>query len=114
MRISDGSSDVCSSDLVLIGDVEQDEPARDGLFLSGHDYSLCTRLAAQLSLSSGFASTAPGASSSRACLRFAPSSSRLRSRSDARRVGKEPVSPCRSRCSPTHHNKNPPPNHPPH
>src|SRR3546814_1561228 len=83
MRISDWSSDVCSSDLVTRRD-----SARFNDY--AHNYArLCTRLCAIMHV----------------CARFItalPDHSRLLTRSEERRVGTECVSTCRYRWSPYH------------
>src|SRR3546814_17029848 len=95
MRISDWSSDVCSSDLPavavhLVGHCEEDA------------HQLVNRLgkaivgivgAAQHALGDSVFLVAPGIASG------------LVHRSEARRVGKECVSTCRSRWSPYHYKK---------
>src|SRR3546814_8218566 len=81
MRISDWSSDVCSSDLVADPLADQDRRARDRA-------SCCTTTGAPAVASAG-----------------SPDGSRRptrASRSEERRVGKECVSTCRSRWSPYH------------
>src|SRR3546814_16403947 len=112
MRISDWSSDVCSSDLVLVGEAERTietgevdktpeqsgEPWHRGLarsvvaaFLFGTLRQLLGRRAQHLEIA--------GRRIGRALLRshFAQPV-----RSEERRVGKECVSTCRSRWSPYH------------
>src|SRR3546814_11968159 len=95
MRISDWSSDVCSSDLIfsVIGE----------LFLSRPRGGICTRLG----LRSGALATLPPSQrenrlSQRVNLGLLPNtfSLVLAGRSEERRVGKECVSTCRSRWSP--------------
>src|SRR3546814_13970857 len=103
MRISDWSSDVCSSDLLYVGRVSVeknieaflgsshpgskivvgDGPARDWLMRRYPEVRF------------------PGALHGPALAAAMPARS-PRSRSEARRVGKECVSPCRSRWSPYH------------
>src|SRR3546814_16586425 len=93
MRISDWSSDVCSSDLALIGQGKEDaavgqleeigeavvEQARHDDMRSAHQPHVAVRLAMG-----------------------AMEQVQRQRRSEARRVGKEWVSTCRSRWSPNH------------
>src|SRR3546814_19189382 len=93
MRISDWSSDVCSSDLhgyVRFDPVEQMQPAE----------VLAKARRALVEDQRG-----PVARSERAYT-LEESRSGLRGRSEARRVGHECVSTCRSRWSPYHYRKN--------
>src|SRR3546814_20138052 len=98
MRISDWSSDVCSSDLLFIGD-------RSSL----NRWVLWEASLTHLAEEDGGRSSRPTCSS-KAPIRASPlgqsvqwnSSLRLQSRSEERRVGKECVSTCRSRWSPYH------------
>src|SRR3546814_14638800 len=97
MRISDWSSDVCSSDLI-IDDME------DLLQLTQHEFSL-----AGPCLHDPIADTVkPGCQNSQRCPEFVADtggnlgSLTLAGRSEERRAGKECVSPCRSRRSPYH------------
>src|SRR3546814_15510874 len=97
MRISDWSSDVCSSDLasiglVLRGDVERTIPMEasdDAARLDLRDLVI-------------FAVKAPALASAAPALRDHSRFQRSGSRSEERRVGKECVSTCRSRWSPDH------------
>src|SRR3546814_11515450 len=77
MRISDWSSDVCSSDLVVISTTKA----------GASPFSVA--------LKSGGKSRVRGTRDSQACIAAG-------SRSEERRVGKECVSTCRSRWSPFH------------
>src|SRR3546814_11378656 len=97
MRISDWSSDVCSSDLRLT-----ENPYAHDLFrvLRWID----ARAGARKPL--GRASTPrdePVRMRQTPSMAFAPSTLSAASRSEERRVGKECVSPCRSRWSPYHY-----------
>src|SRR3546814_2106741 len=83
MRISDWSSDVCSSDLVVVEKVVPHHA-------SGQIGELWIRFAA-LPIRAGCLISFEG-----------PSTHYAHSRSEERRVGKECVSPCRSRWSPYH------------
>src|SRR3546814_4163654 len=85
MRISDWSSDVCSSDLIL-GDFRVAQPVRPVDVMPMHLEDDVRRLAG------GHAEVTPGALKRR----------ELGPRSEERRVGKECVSTCRSRWSPYH------------
>src|SRR3546814_12129496 len=91
MRISDWSSDVCSSDLLLVQDGDNGRITRD-------DLKVVTK-------------RAPTDQEIADCL-FAwnvakhVKSNAIVYRSEERRVGKECVSTCRSRWSPTHEKKN--------
>src|SRR3546814_20573999 len=80
MRISDWSSDVCSSDLVLLSDTERLFNESAWLGLENQEYGQF-RLGRQHSAAQ-------------------------QARSEERRVGKECVSTCRSRWSPYHSKKN--------
>src|SRR3546814_15355623 len=82
MRISDWSSDVCSSDLV--GVHRRDRHAADGVPLAS-----CQT---------------PGGAGDMRLLKIVPDNTSFR-RSEERRVGKECVSTCRSRWSPYHEKK---------
>src|SRR3546814_12150221 len=88
MRISDWSSDVCSSDLVVVG---LDRPAQS----SGSRSPPLSPSPHRTSPSSNDSSPAVGGCT-------APHHS---TRSEERRVGKECVSTCRSRWSPYHSKK---------
>src|SRR3546814_12521585 len=106
MRISDWSSDVCSSDLFTVKDVIADaflqqillRPAEYDVIatlnLNG-DY-VSDALAAQV----GGIGIAPGANLSDSVAMFEATHGPAPKRSEERRVGKECVSTCRSRWSP--------------
>src|SRR3546814_12476901 len=105
MRISDWSSDVCSSDLKFYFRTNSPQPAIESAFRK-EEAKPCDAL----SSTSIFA--APTAIwPCRSCPRWTPKSSTARStcsaswRSEERRVGKECVSTCRSRWSPYHYKK---------
>src|SRR3546814_16461319 len=104
MRISDWSSDVCSSDLFIVGMflmlgwgffriyvLGEDVHAESSSFTlnaeDSHLYGIAFAFLIARAFSSGCAAL-PGVE-----------------RSEVRRVGKECVSPCRSRWSPYHYNK---------
>src|SRR3546814_13282850 len=91
MRISDGSSDVCSSDLTGGGDGE----GADSPEFAGEP----SRSSSKAYHSSSF-SPSPSASSS-----IKPPVTFGKLRSEERRVGKECVSTCRYRRSPDHYKK---------
>src|SRR3546814_15641040 len=102
MRISDWSSDVCSSDLLAVLD-QQQEAEHVGVAL--------IEAAEQADHGGELGTQAPAARLQRVELRRQPQvvvreelpDQRLLSlRSEERRVGKECVSPCRSRWSPYH------------
>src|SRR3546814_7028313 len=80
MRISDWSSDVCSSDLVYVGDVADAVVAALASDAAGKTYEL----------------GGPQVLTMGELLRW------IADRSEERRVGKECVSTCRSRWSPYH------------
>src|SRR3546814_11604409 len=88
MRISDWSSDVCSSDLVSAGlglvEASTPIPAYGCTVLVGADDGIQSRVDGTFSIASWW---------------------RALSRSEERRVGKECVSTCRSRWSPYHKKK---------
>src|SRR3546814_20352062 len=98
MRISDWSSDVCSSDLRRIHDqvkLSGPQARLEGIALGYdlEDHFAVVRLLAPViivAVEHQFAATCP-------------LDQRVR-RSEGRRVGKECVSPCRSRWSPYHYN----------
>src|SRR3546814_2498213 len=81
LRISDWSSDVCSSDLVTAGNVQSVTPTTAALLLTKHVpvVSVTAHLAV-----------------------IPPAATLTVTRSEERRVGKECVSTCRSRWSPYH------------
>src|SRR3546814_4973497 len=92
MRISDWSSDVCSSDLVEFAVVEEHQP------VGRQRRDLTAQLAADRS-------SGPGHQHAPACHQLSDCGEverHLRTRSEERRVGKECVSTCRSRWSPYH------------
>src|SRR3546814_16278837 len=93
MRISDWSSDVCSSDLQWLGRV-RGQRAHALAFAGGEDQcfhaAVLTRLRSRSPMAR-FSSAISGAVASY--------------RSEERRVGKECVSKCRSRWSPEHEKK---------
>src|SRR3546814_11574019 len=113
MRISDWSSDVCSSDLQPVGYLVLAQNADD----AAHDYSVSVRversrdmLAPVPRLRSGrtgaaninpwpFSVPPSLRGTSRPSQAYSPAA---RARSEERRVGKECVSTCRSRWSPYH------------
>src|SRR3546814_2119567 len=90
MRISDWSSDVCSSDLL----------ANDACHLAGRPLvsAAIMRFDGQLST---FKSHEQGDKPCYRCL-FGPQPGDPKERSEERRVGKDCVSTCRSRWSPSH------------
>src|SRR3546814_12029970 len=92
MRISDWSSDVCSSDLAdrLYGVLDR-QLGETGAFVAGADYSIADIAC--------FPWTIPHKAQGIDLARFPH-------RSEERRVGKECVSTCRSRWSPYHSNTN--------
>src|SRR3546814_12869483 len=104
MRISDWSSDVCSSDLHSRHDVADSQP---GVFMT-----FIALLASSLLLSSAASDQAAtrydlNCKTKVTVMRIGSTtretvSSPKRLRSEERRVGKECVSPCRSRWSPYH------------
>src|SRR3546814_20033165 len=87
MRISDWSSDVCSSDLVGLAQQRSGQSARDRPLLLEFDVRACRALSPCRNRA-GLLHRCAGAS-----------------RSEERRVGKECVSTCRSRWSPYHSKK---------
>src|SRR3546814_18745730 len=97
MRISDWSSDVCSSDLLTLGEV-------DGKLITVEEERLLVAALAE------FGRAATGKTQDEADFRhYLATLARLRQpvdaffeRSEERRVGKECVSTCRSRWSPYH------------
>src|SRR3546814_7768166 len=81
MRISDWSSDVCSSDLVLLSHVFDDVYLQPLCLQTGRDLIMIGRILFR---------------------QFQFSLKLFLNRSEERRVGKECVSPCSSRWSPYH------------
>src|SRR3546814_12415584 len=98
MRISDWSSDVCSSDLLVVRRLQRGKAGRGDVIWLRHGRSGDQHSALAAALCIGVPGTAQRSAASDA---VAP---RAR-RSEARRVGKECVSTGRSRWSP-HHVKN--------
>src|SRR3546814_18381929 len=92
MRISDWSSDVCSSDLQRLGLLEAGHPRVED---EGQDLALLGRVAL-VELADEHDRVGVGAVGDEG----------LRPRSEERRVGKECVSTCRSRWSPDTYKKN--------
>src|SRR3546814_19011657 len=111
MRISDWSSDVCSSDL-------SKHEAASATAASSPTRNICCRSGRSASISATRAISAGATINKRArlkrngCARNGPlyasliATSIAPSRSDERRVGKECVSTCRSRWQPYHYKKN--------
>src|SRR3546814_5942752 len=92
MRISDWSSDVCSSDLIESAFAERDDLGGDGQLAKlrcdiGIPFRGMVRMQAR---------------GREQGLRISPSEFECTARSEERRVGKECVSTCRSRWSPYH------------
>src|SRR3546814_10810247 len=94
MRISDWSSDVCSSDLRQFGFVPLSADQALAVMV-GHDGSVENRV---VELPAGITASTLAEAGNYVSARF----SGLTLRSDERRVGKECVSTCRSRWSPYH------------
>src|SRR3546814_8082478 len=102
MRISDWSSDVCSSDLLQVGDLDSGAPElradsrynRDNAFMVAH-YGASSDVFAVI------VRTPDGACSNYGTL-MRLDALEWRLRSEGRRVGTECVSPCRARWSPYH------------
>src|SRR3546814_14718891 len=105
MRISDWSADVCSSDLVQLaitltrlgGDIDRFSFRPQDRFLAGQGvvtepHSFDVEVVAVVN-------------GKRHVWKYANPEGRTRIRSEERRVGKECVSPCRSRWSPYHYKK---------
>src|SRR3546814_15978877 len=95
MRISDWSSDVCSSDLVDSGTI---------VIVGNGTRRLRKRRRQCLDVETALAGFASLAGSRILVLLAAKKTDHLRS--EERRVGKECVSPCRSRWLPSHYKKN--------
>src|SRR3546814_9392337 len=94
MRISDWSSDVCSSDLIFMGILRYWSRATT--------YSMTSRLSATSSVGVHFKRMRYLRALAAALFVLAFSVPALAQRSEERRVGKECVSTCRSRWSPYH------------
>src|SRR3546814_14958721 len=99
MRMSDWSSDVCSSDLATAGAVSSAELPED---LSGEPYA-----AAPADASAGEAAEPSSAARSGGAGNNFRLADRYVIRSEERRVGKTCVRPCTSRWSPSHSKKTP-------
>src|SRR3546814_11886768 len=98
MRISDWSSDVCSSDLIGTGEdvylvVQVDQAATA---------ATAATVAITLESSAAAGLTSPTVHFTSATYALADLTAGKELRSEERRVGKECVSPCRSRWSPYH------------
>src|SRR3546814_21049674 len=105
MRISDWSSDVCSSDLKLTAGFFIAKSKSEDLRLLGNNLLLLAEPNARridLRLNNGVQASRDGFVSATTGQVVGGSDSR----SEERRVGKECVSPCRSRWSPYHYKKN--------
>src|SRR3546814_15013931 len=109
MRISDWSSDVCSSDLQLWAPgLDRGLSTEEGatLNINGADVPYYLARDAVFSPDVRGSRTRPSVN---AALQWAPTSSSVYTaeffRSEERRVGKECVSSCISRCSPYHYTK---------
>src|SRR3546814_21112486 len=100
MRISDWSSDVCSSDLLRIGAIEPARPRRGGGDDGVHQQA-DPAAGRRLDALAGERDAAEPAEAARLTA-AAPSSTETSDRSEERRVGKECVSTCRSRWSKYH------------
>src|SRR3546814_15324756 len=98
MRISDWSSDVCSSDLIQ----ESDAARSSNLFLASGGGSASASTAEQPAPPAVQAIIPPGAEAPARPFLRADGPRRTDSRSEERRVGKEGVRTCRSRWSPDH------------
>src|SRR3546814_13709756 len=96
MRISDWSSDVCSSDLVLLTLEQAQTKAR--AVAAGHRGTLRIALAGDRRADAADEAGAATGQAARPAIAIA--------RSEERRVGKEGVSTCRSRWAPYHYKKN--------
>src|SRR3546814_14989090 len=94
MRISDWSSDVCSSDLPI---VSRNTPPRRAQGFYGINRFVLSRRSERVR---------DGITTVAAEIARAQLHPRRSLRSEERRVGKECVSPCRSRWSPYHEKKN--------
>src|SRR3546814_13509830 len=94
MRISDWSSDVCSSDLAFRLDVVPED--------AGDPKALVARLSKIIALSPEDIERFEQERKANRSFRAVTLKLRLSARSEERRVGKECVSTCRSRWSPNH------------
>src|SRR3546814_13275491 len=108
MRISDWSSDVCSSDLAQIFDFEQNPPSVKWQQINTPEFRLIypTSLLKEAQSIANLLDTSVNSISR--SLRTKPRKIPiiLQNRSEERRVGKECVSTCRSRWWPYHKTKN--------
>src|SRR3546814_19364383 len=105
MRISDWSSDVCSSDLSDAVASQAGQFATVRRVSGSTRYDTSTKLA-QLAVAAGADAGAVWLATGRSFPdALAARAAAARSRSEERRVGKECVSPCRSRWSPNHSKK---------
>src|SRR3546814_15517044 len=96
MRISDWSSDVCSSDLTTQALMQRQK---------GRSLPTARRLLGPLLVVGSLQEPAPGRRRRWSKVGCYWSSSMVALRSEERRVGKECVSTCRSRWSPSHYKK---------
>src|SRR3546814_18830790 len=107
MRISDWSSDVCSSELRVVGgqsdEVVENARALRRIRLEGAD--LFVRLGRQLGVVVDHAHQRVTLKARHILSFLRPAIVNLLARSEERRVGKECVSTCRSRWSPYHYKK---------
>src|SRR3546814_5863716 len=108
MRISDWSSDVCSSDLLVAGDTLNDLSLYDtgykGVVVGAAEAALTRATSGRDHV---YQAKSPGAGGILEAIRHFPEFRSFdRERSEERRVGKECVSTCRSRWSPYHYKKN--------
>src|SRR3546814_13778776 len=104
MRISDGSSDVCSSDLLLVTSALH-MPRALAVFKKQGIITIPAPSAPQIYVPDkpGFSFWLPAAR--RRCPQEGPQIGLYAARSEERRVGKECVRTCRSRWSPYHKKK---------
>src|SRR3546814_11233785 len=101
MRISDWSSDVCSSDLIHVagGELADFKEGRTSVEQALHAFAGQQLAPGDMTLPILLRSTESGLC--HACMKFIPQGA-VMGRSEERRVGKECVSTCRSRWSPYH------------
>src|SRR3546814_14605633 len=100
MHISDWSSDVSSSDLIALNEVEGDAVLLLGFVLRQLDAAL--QLGPVLRGWARLRADDSGLHTQAALAALAGTTARGQPRSEERRVGKECVDKCRSRWSPTH------------
>src|SRR3546814_11162679 len=102
MRISDWSSDVCSSDLIVASTGNKDYAVLEDQFVSQLNKPACVWRGRRFSVAHVEDMAAMSLRFDQRAHKTDTSLHRTKARSDERRVGKECVSTCRSRWCPYH------------